>query len=182
MNFGVTSRVYEELTKPRRVNFGSAQSSRFSLIQSDREIFAELGCLLHRTEYVRGVLQVVGDCEPHLLRRWAREHAGHRLTEGSAEQRTLVSLLFLGRPLPVGKVQKSLGPLLRGLIWTGLLECRGARIYCDRYILVVVEQQPFIVSRLKHTRSRPGSVAVYFGRDTLELVRHVQAAQAAERS
>src|SRR5207245_2211912 len=39
----------------------------------------------------------------------------------------------------------------------------------ERYMVVPVLGRPFVVSRLRHGRSSAGSIAVYFGPDTIEM-------------
>jgi methylase of polypeptide subunit release factors len=91
----------------------------------------------------------------------------------------VLSLFFLGRPLPLSVARDLLGLDPDPLIAIGLLSRERLELRCDRCGMIPVSDGLFLVSRLLHSRSEPGSNAAYFGQDTMELLREAIAVPAA---
>ncbi|MBI4615140.1 MAG: methyltransferase [Planctomycetes bacterium] len=127
--------------------------------------------------YARACARLTDPEPAHMARHLARECASmERPPELAQENWTLVALFFLGQEQVRAEVELVLDPgLLEDLARVGLVDLAGGTVRSDRYMIVLLEDLPFIVSRLRHARTEEGSVAVYFGLDTVALVERTRA-------
>jgi precorrin-6B methylase 2 len=129
------------------------------------------GICLERLRYVHAVSELLRGVAPEFVGRAARDLAdAPRPAELDPRSWSVVALLLLGQPQPESDVRGVLCGLVDCLLDVGLLKKEGDLVRCDRYAVVPLECLPFVVSRLRHGRSEPGGIAVYYGLDTVELV------------
>lgn len=138
-----------------------------------------LAARLHELRFGDAVRALCGDLPVYRYRQAMRDlHPAARPAAIDEPAWAAVSLFFLGRPLPLSAIHDLIGldrDTLDALIATGLLTCDEHEARCDRCGLLPLQGALFIVSRLLHARSAPGSNAAYFGQDTMELVREALA-------
>ncbi|WP_316204418.1 methyltransferase [Bradyrhizobium sp. SZCCHNS3051] len=133
---------------------------------------ASLAAILRRHDFMNRAVACLGRPSAATIRHLVRNVSAAVPADPSPpdDARLLTDLLVFGRPCSVEAGTMLLGPsLLESMIANGLLARSNGIVTSDAYMLVPFHGLVFFVSRLRHERTQPHSIAVYIGRDTQEL-------------
>lgn len=133
---------------------------------------ASLAAILRRHDFANRAVACLGHPSAAAIRRLVRDisaeaPAGPAPTDDAG---ILIEMLLFGRPCSAEAGAMLLGQsLLESMIANGLLVRSNGMVASNAYMLVPFHDRLFFVSRLRHEKTQPHSIAVYIGRDTEEL-------------